>query len=90
MSTEELRKASRKNYTIEEGPAHPTLNDINSGSLQRIADALEIISQDYRRLIEERDHYLKAYREAQEIIGTKRRQVAAYKGQVRRLRKART
>lgn len=68
------------------GPA--TIEAINAGSLQRIADATEAMAKNHTQLIRERDMYEKLYREQAEKAAALRRQLSAAKGQITKLRTA--
>ncbi len=52
------REASKQNWT-----ASGTIESINQGSLQRIADACELMAQGHAKLISYRDRYEKWWRE---------------------------
>jgi hypothetical protein len=80
----QLREASKGKWTVT---TPPTVEQINTGALQRIADALELIAQDYRVLIQERDYYKRELEAAREQVKTKSRQVAAYKGRLKKMKK---
>lgn len=77
-----LREASRKDWTGKD-----TLQDINAGSLQRIADAAEKMALRYAELIEQRDRYKSMYVERGEAIARLERRLVAAKGQITKLRK---
>ncbi len=72
MST--LRNSSKQEWT---GGA--TIEQINAGSLQRIADATEKMALNYDTLIRERDQYKKRYQERNETIKHLRGTIAALK-----------
>ena len=63
-----------------------TIESINSGSLQRIADATEAMSQNYVRLQNERDMLSRWNREKNQTIDQLRRSNAALRGHVTRLK----
>ncbi len=65
-----------------------TLASINTGSLQRIADATELMARRHTELIRERDNYERYYREAQQRNQQLERCLAAAKGQITKLRNA--
>ena len=65
-----------------------TLEHINAGSLQRIADATELMARRHLDLIRERDEYERRYKAA---VGRERaleRKLSAAKGQITKLRNA--
>jgi hypothetical protein len=81
---ETLRDKSKKNWADHSN----TLDAINAGSLQRIADAAEKMAQRHTDLIRERDDYERRYRAA--VVREQRleRRLAAAKGQITKLRNA--
>ena len=65
-----------------------TVEHINAGSLQRIADATELMARRHLDLIRERDEYERRYKAA---VGRERaleRKLSAAKGQITKLRNA--
>lgn len=82
--SETLRDISKKTWTSDEN----TLASINAGSLQRIADATELMARRHTELIRERDNYERYYREAQQRNQQLERRLAAAKGQITKLRNA--
>lgn len=78
-----FREASRGNFTSAR-----TVEHINAGSLQRIADATEKMAQRYTDLIRDRDNYERYYREAVKRERQLERRLAAAKGQITKLRNA--
>ena len=60
--------------------------DINAGSLQRIADACEAMSENYKTLIEEREWYHDHYREATRHKESAMRSLVAMRGVVTKLK----
>lgn len=75
------REASRQNYT-----ATNTTEDINSGCLQRIADATEKMALNYDKLISDRDWYKNLYNN-REYTRRLEKQNSAYKGVITKLKK---
>jgi hypothetical protein len=80
MST--CRDASKENWT-----SNGSIEHINAGSLQRIADAMEKVALNYDRIITEkrwaeeaRDRYMKR-------LETERHRTAALRGVIRRMKK---
>lgn len=53
-----MREESRRNWI-----SNSTTQEINAGSLQRIADATEVMAKSYQKLIDERDMYKRWYEE---------------------------
>lgn len=79
-----LRDASKSNYSPEMGAG--TYEEINCGSLQRIADAMDKMASSYDRLREERDRYEQWYRDRNLRVEELERQVAALRGVITKLR----
>ena len=80
MST--LRDDSRKNWS-----ATGKFEDINAGSLQRIADATELMAKRYLELIDERDRLRRIYDAEREAVCRLRSSNAALRGVITRMRK---
>ena len=78
-----MRESSRGHWNSQD-----TIEDINCGSLQRIADATELMAKNYQSLINDRDNYQKWYRERGERIDGLNRKISALRGQITKLKKA--
>ena len=59
------------------------------GTLQRIADATELMAKNHEQLIAELDRYLQYYTESRQIIDRLHRRISALRGVVTRLKKER-
>lgn len=77
-----MRERSKQNW---DGDAN--LNDINGGSLQRIADACELMAKRYSDLIDERDRYKRYYEDGSARLLKAERKAAALRGVITRLKK---
>ena len=82
----ESRKASRMTWMVGSDEAGPACEQINTGSLQRIADACEAMAKNHITLMNERDRFERWYREAEKKCARKDKQIAAYRGIVKRLK----
>jgi len=80
-----LRDASKKQYTTQ--CENATVAEIDCGSLQRIADAVEKMALRYTELIDKADRSESSAKYWRSESEHKDRQLSAYKGQVTRLRK---
>lgn len=76
------REASRQNWS-----ATGQIQEINSGSLQRIADATEKMAASYDYLREDRDRYKRRYQEETLRREKRDRQVAALRGAITRMKR---
>lgn len=85
MGDRELREASRRRFDRPGGKS--TFEEINTGSLQRIADAVEVMSRNHQALIDQRDQLRQWYRDelARRLAADRSR--AALRGQITKLRK---
>lgn len=81
-----LINQSRKNWVTNGDGAN--LEQINAGSLQRIAAATEKMAERHTELIRQRDSFEKAAHHWREQSEIKDRRIASLKGQVTKLRKA--
>ena len=80
-----IREQSRQNWNGD-----GTIEAINSGSLQRIADATELMATKYRQMAKDLEWYTKAYREKRDDNERLRRSNAALRGVIKRMKKARS
>jgi hypothetical protein len=78
----DFRHASRTNWASSNSVEH-----INAGSLQRIADAAEKMAQRHTELIRDRDNYERYYRSECASHNMTRLQLRASKGVITKLRK---
>lgn len=65
-----------------------TIEQINCGSLQRIADATELMAKNYLELQRDRDNYKTWYNNKTREFNTMRLTVSALRGQITKLKKA--
>lgn len=77
------RDASRQNWNCRN-----TVEDINSGCLQRIADATEKMASNYTALQNDRDMYKRWYNQHREEKEGLYRKISALKGVITKLKKA--
>jgi predicted nucleic acid-binding Zn-ribbon protein len=77
-----LREASKQKWTSKN-----TIEHINAGSLQRIADATEAMAKNYTAMQTDLDWYKRQYTERGERIAYLRRSRASLQGQITKLRK---
>lgn len=82
-----LRDASRKEYLLRGESAHT--DELRTGALQRIADAVEKMAQRHTELIDERDMYKRWYDRESERRARAERRIAALQGVITRMKKAR-
>lgn len=76
-----LREESRSTWDGKK-----TIESINAGSLQRIADAMELMSQNYVNLQNERDRYKKWYYEEIEKNKKSYKRISILTGVITRLK----
>jgi hypothetical protein len=81
MSTQ--REQSKKDWT-----GQSTIEAINSGSLQRIADATEKMAQSYTDMERSRNYFKGLYEERKSSIMLLRRSDAALRGVITKLKSA--
>ena len=81
------REASRKEWLTHGVP--PRHDEINCGSLQRIADATEAMAESWTQLRNRADYYERRSRENYEIADRLRRQRAALRGVITKLKRER-
>lgn len=64
-----------------------TFDRINTGSLQRIADATELMAKNYRQLLEDAAYYKERYNESLQTRKTMLRRISALKGVITKLQR---
>ncbi|MEF3068106.1 hypothetical protein, partial [Pandoraea apista] len=81
-----LRDESRKTWTTN-GDSAPTLEQINMGSLLRIADASEAMAKNHVQLQRDRDMYFNWYEREYEKRLKLERQINALRGVITKMKK---
>lgn len=81
--SQSLKNLSRKDYPTSEVPSH---ENIQTSALMRIADAAEVMSQNYVKLQNDLEWYKKGYRERGDKIASQERSIASLKGHITRLK----
>lgn len=76
------REHSKQNWT-----SAGTIEEVNAGSLQRIADATEVMAGNFIALQNDRDLYKRWWKEDQETIVMLSRQVSALKGVITKMKR---
>jgi hypothetical protein len=76
------RESSKKDWT-----SNDTVQDINSGCFQRIADACEKMASNYTRLQQDVESYKRWYKQECEQRQALERKLSAYKGAITKLKK---
>jgi len=77
------REESRQDWT-----SRGSVEGINAGSLQRIADATEKMAESYTALIRERDHYKRWYEIVIKDVDQLGRSNSALRGVITKLKRA--
>jgi hypothetical protein len=81
-----LREAGKMDWTAASPPTH---QDISTGAMQRIADAVERVAANYDAMVRDRDYWRERARENGAACERLRRSVRAYRGVVARLKSER-
>jgi len=79
----ELRNASKAQY---DSAGTPTIEQINCGSLQRIADASEVMARRYVDLLKDVEQYRRWWNEEREKNAALTRSNSALRGQITKLK----
>lgn len=82
-----FKDQSRGNWHNEKNQTSATFEQINTGSLQRIADATEAIAKYHVKLIKDRDMYEKLYKEYFSFYQKECKRTAALRGVITKLKK---
>ena len=86
MSFKSYRDHSKTNWGNQSGTAN--LEQINCGSLLRIADAVEKMALRYTELIDQKERSDRSAKYLRETCDKRDRQLSAAKGQITKLRNA--
>lgn len=78
-----LKEHSRINYTSDSGH----FEAINAGSLQRIADAMELTAKNYLQMQNDLDWHKRRKQQLEERVAHLEKQNAAYRGVINRMKK---
>ena len=81
--SENFKELSRKRWS-----GNSTVENINCGSLQRIADASELMAKNWDNLIHDRDYYKKQSDLDRVYIKKLERGNAALRGHIKRIKRA--
>ena len=82
MARNSFRKHSKVDW---EGDI--TIENINAGSLQRIADAAELMASNYIALQNDRDYYKRVFLETQKACSAKDKRINSLRGVITRLKR---
>lgn len=77
---------SFKELSKQEWSGNANLENINCGSLQRIADAVELMASNYAELIRQRDHYKRWVENYHKEIDSLSRTNAGLRGTITRMK----
>lgn len=87
MGFKNYRDESRRNYGRELPDRDGvSLEQLNAGSLQRIADAAETMAKGYARLEQDAAAWRARAQAAESMVALERRRITALKGHITRLR----
>lgn len=78
-----LREISKQAFTSDVN----TYEAMNAGSLQRIADATEVMAKSYNDLIADRNWYKDRYAEKNKRIDQLNNSIRSYRGAITKLKK---
>lgn len=82
MSKIELRESSKQQYSID----NPSLEHINTGCLQRIAAATELMSSSYSVIINDRNYYQERLKQEQNCTKRMANQIRGLKSALTKLK----
>jgi len=85
MSGKSFKAKSKENWEPANGPI--TNEQIKVGCLQRIADATELMANNYQTLINERDRYKRNWEYQKEESERMARRISALQGVITRMKK---
>lgn len=82
-----LKEQSRIDYEIPAGHKTASCEQINTGCLQRIADATELMASNYISLQRDLETYKRWYKEQRESNNRMARRISALQGVITRMKK---
>lgn len=82
MANRDSRTISKEGWNVPQ-----TVEGINCGSLQRIADATEKMASSYDAVRQERDRYQGYYKDSQARNAAKERTISSLRGTITKLKK---
>jgi hypothetical protein len=88
MSGKSLEDASREKVVTSEGVSPYTTDNLIIGCLQRIAKATEAMSDNYQKLIDERNNLVRWRKQDIESMERMDRVIRGLRGHITRLRKS--
>ncbi len=88
MTHRSYRKESRSDWGTRDEGGFP-LDQINTGALLRIADAVERMAESYDEMRRDRDVWKESALFARRRLDTERRRTAALRGWIKRMRATR-
>lgn len=87
MAFKSYREESKTNWGTNDQPAGLTIEQIQTGCLLRIADASELMARNYLQLQSDLNMYKRWHKEEVDKNSKLQRQVNAYRGIVKKLKK---
>lgn len=88
MNSQDSRALSRGTLSVLcERDGTFRIEGTNMGSLQRIADACELMAKNHKDLVAERDRLARVLNEYRVAVDGRDRQIAALRGQITKLKK---
>lgn len=87
MEFQDYRKESRETNWVTKSNNPLTIEEINCGSLLRLADALELMTKRYVELVENRDYWEESAKESDRQLAIAVRRVSGLRGYIKRLKK---
>lgn len=81
------REASKANWGAGSENCNPSPEEVNRGSLQRIADACELMAKSHQQLINDRDMYKRWYEEKGARCEKLEYSIRAYKATITKLKR---
>lgn len=79
------REASRKNWGLFKTDS-PTIDELNSGALQRIADATELMATNHIQMSKDLAWYKSQYELRGKILDQFEKKISSYKGVITRMK----
>lgn len=86
MTFKSYRQESRVDWGRSD--ANPTMDEIKTGAIFRIADACELMAKNHAQLIDERDRYKRWYDQKCEQNYRLERRINSLRGVITRMKKA--
>jgi hypothetical protein len=83
-----IREKAKLDYNIGSSNGTPTWQELEAGTLQRIADSLEKMEKPYLKLLADTEYLSRRYKEERSEVARMARRISALQGVITKMKKA--